>query len=129
MSGMVTQAGSPRRDESVQIGALVPLTPPGWVEEEYARALFQLHEPRATPGEIENLVSARLGRQAALRADPAPDFFAILDEAVLLRSFGGPAVMRAQLEFLLEMTLTPTTVIQVLPHSQGDMPWRADPRS
>ncbi|WP_405676566.1 ABC transporter substrate-binding protein [Streptomyces sp. NBC_01511] len=29
---MVTQARSPRRDESVQIGALVPLTPPGWVE-------------------------------------------------------------------------------------------------
>lgn len=93
---------------------------PGLLQtEEYARALFQLHEPRATPGEIETLVTARLGRQAALRADPPPDFFAILDQAVLLRTFGGPAVMRSQLEYLLEMTLTPTTVIQVLPFSQG----------
>lgn len=93
---------------------------PGLLQtEDYARALFTLHYPRATSDEIEELVAARLGRQAALRADPAPDFFAILDEAVLLRPFGGPAVMRAQLQSLLERTLTPTTVIQVLPFSQG----------
>ncbi|MER7194601.1 ABC transporter substrate-binding protein [Streptomyces flaveolus] len=33
MSGMVTQVRPPRRDETnVRIGALVPLTPPGWAE-------------------------------------------------------------------------------------------------
>lgn len=33
MSGMVTQVRPPRRDETnVRIGALVPLTPPGWAQ-------------------------------------------------------------------------------------------------
>jgi ABC-type branched-subunit amino acid transport system substrate-binding protein len=33
MSGMITQVRPPRRDETdVRIGALVPLTPPGWTE-------------------------------------------------------------------------------------------------
>ncbi|MFJ9030788.1 helix-turn-helix domain-containing protein [Streptomyces sp. NPDC102274] len=93
---------------------------PGLVQTEpYARALFELHNPRATPDEIQELVTARMSRQALLRADPAPDFFAILDEAVLRRSYGGPAIMRAQLEQLLDLTLTPTSVVQILPFAHG----------
>ncbi|MFD6329095.1 helix-turn-helix domain-containing protein [Streptomyces niveus] len=93
---------------------------PGLVQTEaYARALFEIHDPKATRDEIEKLVVGRMDRQTMLTADPAPDFSAVLDEAVLMRSYGGPAVMRAQLTRLLELTLTPTTMIQVLPFAHG----------
>ncbi|GGX00810.1 helix-turn-helix domain-containing protein [Streptomyces noursei] len=87
--------------------------------EEYARALFQTYDPRRSPDEIEELWTVRLSRQAHLRADPQPDLSVILDEAVLRRSFGGPAVMRAQLARLIDVTLTPTTTLQVLPFAHG----------
>ncbi|MBV9022679.1 MAG: helix-turn-helix domain-containing protein [Streptomycetaceae bacterium] len=93
---------------------------PGLVQtEDYARAQFVVTNPKATQDEIEELVTARLSRQALLRADPPPEYSLILDEAVLRRGFGGPAVMRAQLVRLGELALTPTTVMQVLPFEHG----------
>lgn len=93
---------------------------PGLVQtEDYARALFETHNPKATPDEVGELITARMSRQALLRADLPPDHSMILDEAVLRRSFGGPAVMRAQLARLAELTLTPTSVMQVLPFEHG----------
>lgn len=87
--------------------------------EDYAGALFQLYDPRRSPDQIEELWTARLSRQARLRADPQPDHSVILDEAVLRRPFGGPAVMRAQLARLIDLTLTPTSTVQVLPFEHG----------
>lgn len=93
---------------------------PGLVQTEaYARALFEMHNPRTTCDEIEELVTARIGRQALLHTDPAPDLSLILDEAVLRRSYGGPLVMQAQLDRLLDLTLTPTSTVQVLPFAHG----------
>ncbi|AJC57867.1 helix-turn-helix transcriptional regulator [Streptomyces sp. 769] len=90
--------------------------------EEYARALFQTYDPRRSPEKTEELWTARLSRQAHLRADPQPDLSVILDEAVLRRSYGGPAVMRAQLAHLIDVTLTPTSTLQVLPFEHGGHP-------
>ncbi|MDX3227035.1 helix-turn-helix transcriptional regulator [Streptomyces sp. ME19-01-6] len=93
---------------------------PGLVQTEgYARAQFEKHNPKATPNEIDELWSARASRQVLLQANPAPDLFYILDEAVIRRHFGDPAVMRAQLARLIELTETPTTVVQVLPFDHG----------
>lgn len=93
---------------------------PGLVQTEgYARALFEFHNPLGTPEAINEMVAARMSRQVLLDADPPPRCSMILDEAVLRRSFGGPVVMRAQLERLLTLTHTPTTTIQVLPFSHG----------
>jgi transcriptional regulator with XRE-family HTH domain len=93
---------------------------PGLVQtEDYARALFQTHNPKAAPDTVEELVAARMSRQAALRAGPPPDHSVIIDEAVLRRSFGGPAVMRAQLAHLAALTLTSTSILQVVPFELG----------
>lgn len=93
---------------------------PGLVQtEDYARAQFVLSNPKASVDEVEELVTARMGRQALLWADPPPDLSLILDEAVLRRAFGGATVMRAQLRRLVELTLTPASVVQVLPFSHG----------
>ncbi|GAA1182438.1 helix-turn-helix transcriptional regulator [Streptomyces hebeiensis] len=85
----------------------------------YARALFRFHYPKATSEGIEELVTARISRQALLHADPAPHFSLILDEAVLLRPFGTAETMREQLSRLVEEALTPTSIVQVLPFSHG----------
>ncbi|PJE96513.1 transcriptional regulator [Streptomyces carminius] len=93
---------------------------PGLVQtEEYARAQFTAANPKAAWEEIDELVTARMSRQALLRGASPPDHSLILDEAVLRRGFGGPAVMRAQLARLAELTLTPATVLQVLPFEHG----------
>ncbi|MFD5114186.1 Scr1 family TA system antitoxin-like transcriptional regulator [Streptomyces sp. NPDC058391] len=88
--------------------------------EEYARALFRVSNPRATPDEIEEKVTARLSRQALLTGASSPDLSVILDEAVIRRSVGGPAVMRDQLARLHELTDTPRTTIQLLPFEHGE---------
>jgi transcriptional regulator with XRE-family HTH domain len=93
---------------------------PGLLQtEDYARALFETHNPRASAEEITKLVADRKTRQELLNADSAPDLFLVVDEAAVRRPVGGPDVMRAQLARLLHFTLTPTSVVQVLPFSHG----------
>ncbi|WHM37027.1 helix-turn-helix transcriptional regulator [Streptomyces sp. BPTC-684] len=93
---------------------------PGLLQtEEYARAQFVEHNPKASSEAINELVTARMGRQALLDGEPAPDYSVILDEAVLHRGFGGPTVMRVQLARLARSALTPSSTLQVLPFTHG----------
>lgn len=89
---------------------------PGLLQtEDYARALI-------TAGRLENveeLVAARMGRQALLERPSAPTLWFVLDENVLRRAIGGSAVMRAQLEHLALAADNPCIVVQVLPYSVG----------
>lgn len=62
---------------------------PGLVQtRRYARAQFEAHNPKATPAEIDELVTARMTRQTLLGGSDAPDHSLILDEAVIRRPFG-----------------------------------------
>lgn len=87
--------------------------------EDYARAQFRQANPWAPEDRIEELVTARMSRQSVLSSDTLMDYSAVLDEATLRRGFGGPAAMRAQLARLAELTLTQTTMIQVVPFDFG----------
>ncbi|MFW6723208.1 Scr1 family TA system antitoxin-like transcriptional regulator [Streptomyces sp. MAR4 CNY-716] len=87
--------------------------------EDYARAQFRVANPWASEDRIEELVAARLSRQSVLASATLMDYSAVLDEAMLRRGFGGPAVMRAQLAHLAELTLTETTMVQVVPFAVG----------
>lgn len=103
------------------IAEFAGLIVPGLIQtEEYARAIFEARKPRASDDRVEQLVSARMARQALLRADPPPEFSAILDEAVLRRPVGGSAVMGGQLDRLVALAHTATTVVQVLPFAHGE---------
>ncbi|MGK5733467.1 helix-turn-helix domain-containing protein [Streptomyces sp. URMC 124] len=94
---------------------------PGLVQTEgYARALFRVGSPKASPDEIDEKVTARLSRQRLLQAETPPDLSMILDEAALRRPVGGPAVMRDQLAILVELVDTATTTVQVLPFEHGE---------
>jgi transcriptional regulator with XRE-family HTH domain len=104
-------------EELVYGGAWVP----GLVQTpEYAEALF-LAFGRSGP-EVERLVELRMGRKQALtRPEGALRLTAIVDESVLHRAVGGPAVMGPQLEALCSLALEPPPNVRValLPFAAG----------
>jgi hypothetical protein len=74
------------------------------------------------PADIERRVEVRLARQALLSRSGPPRLWAVVDEAALRRPIGGPQVMRAQLERLIECTQLPSVVLQILPFGAGAHP-------
>ncbi|WP_069886937.1 helix-turn-helix domain-containing protein [Streptomyces luteocolor] len=85
----------------------------------YTTAVQQANEMERTPEDIERLVDIRMKRQEILnRAEPLR-LWAILDESVVRRVVGSPAVMQAQLDHLLHAVESPHITLQVLPFSRG----------
>jgi hypothetical protein len=64
-------------------------------------------------------VEARMRRQGLLWQAKAPRYRALLDEAVLHRQVGGPAVIRAQLEKILSLIKEERVAVQVIPYDVG----------
>jgi transcriptional regulator with XRE-family HTH domain len=94
---------------------------PGLLQtQEYARALLSVGRSLKSEEHLEERLTARMERQERLAGPDAPDLWAILDESVLRRPVGGPVVMRAQLNRLLEMAEEPHITVQVLPFNQGE---------
>ena len=87
--------------------------------EEYARAVTELGHSADPPGEVARRVKLRLTRQQLLSRPDAPPVWSIMDEAVLRRPVGSPAVMRAQLSYLAEMAELPHITFQVVPFAHG----------
>ncbi|GAQ58002.1 DUF5753 domain-containing protein [Streptomyces acidiscabies] len=107
--------------KAVRIQAYGATLVPGLLQTEaYMRALFLRDHPKAAPGEVDRFIAKRLSRQEILHGDTRPEYWAILDEAVLRRAVGGPAVMREQLAALLALVDTPRTTIQVIPFDVGE---------
>ena len=101
------------------IGELELLIVPGLLQtEEYARALMSVHE--LGHDKAERFVGSRRIRQQILDRDDPPELSFVVDESVLLRTIGGRAVMRAQLERLVEVAQRPNTSIRVLPFALGE---------
>jgi hypothetical protein len=92
-----------------------------WQTEEYARAVLGARSVTSTPEQTERQVTVRMRRQQVLDRDdpPAPEIWAVLDEAVIRRVVGGRDVMRAQLKRLGEASSQPWITLQVLPFSAG----------
>jgi hypothetical protein len=96
---------------------------PGLLQtEEYARALTIAGYPAASPHEIDRRVALRLTRQQILARPDPPRLWIVLDEAVLRRPVGGPAVMEAQLDRIIGATSQPNVAVQVLPFAAGAHP-------
>jgi transcriptional regulator with XRE-family HTH domain len=83
--------------------------------EDYGRAILNA----VRPDNLEDLLAARMTRQALLERDLPPHLWFIIDEQVLHRMVGDTAVMKAQLERLLTLGASPRIVIQVLPGRVG----------
>ena len=109
------EARSVRNYESLFIPGLLQT-------EDYARAVITGTLPMANQTEIEQRVQARMERQELLRGDEPLELWAIVDEAAIRRTVGGPKVMRAQLTHLREAAEQPDTTLQVIPFDVGAHP-------
>jgi transcriptional regulator with XRE-family HTH domain len=87
--------------------------------EDYARAVTRLGHHSAPADEIERRVALRVKRQDLLRRPGPPRVWAVIDEAVLRRPYGGAAVMRAQLRRLAEAAELPHVTLQAVPFTRG----------
>ncbi|MEU0719135.1 helix-turn-helix transcriptional regulator [Streptomyces lavendulocolor] len=97
-----------------------PLLIPGVLQTEaYARAVFRGGRPTATDDVIDELVEARLARAHILDDPTKPLFWAVLDEAVLRREVGGPAVMAEALRHIAELSRAHRVIVQVIPFAAG----------
>jgi hypothetical protein len=83
--------------------------------EEYTRAQARWMRPRMSRERVEVVVAGRAKRQEVLYGEKPPYTWMILDESVLLRPIGGPAVMREQLERLLVDAERPNIMLQIVP--------------
>lgn len=119
---------------------------PGWFEMyvglEQAAALIRGHEVQFVPGllqteayadavmglgqvarsdDVKERVALRMRRQQLLDDDAGPEYWVVLDEAVLHRTIGDASVMRDQLDHLLECMSRPRCTVQVLPFSRSGL--------
>jgi transcriptional regulator with XRE-family HTH domain len=88
---------------------------------DYYRAFLRT-PPAVGEEEAERKVALRLARQERLTSDDPPEYWAVLNEAVIRRPVGGPEVMRAQLDHITQITDLPHVTVQVLPFSAGVHP-------
>ena len=96
---------------------------PGLLQAEpYMRITHAQAMHRLTDSEVEANVTARLERQTIFTKDDAPTVSFVLSESCLRRQVGGPDVMRAQLDHLVEMARLPNVQIQVLPFATKTYP-------
>ncbi|GAA2599155.1 helix-turn-helix transcriptional regulator [Streptomyces axinellae] len=88
---------------------------------EYARALEHGSVKRGAISveQAEERVALIAERQAALIRTPPPLVFAVLDESCIRRPMGEPAIMKAQLDRIMEFAEQPNTVLQVAPFAMG----------
>jgi transcriptional regulator with XRE-family HTH domain len=88
----------------------------------YARAIHEGAMPRLSSAVIGQRIEVRNTRQAILRRDDPPRFSAVVDEAALHRVVGGPAVMAAQLDHIVDVCDLANVSVQVVPYSAGAHP-------
>ncbi len=90
---------------------------------DYARELFRTALQRRTAETLDRIVTVRMIRQERLTSEEAPlELVAIVEESVLHRPVGGPAVMRAQLGHIVAAAALGSVTFQVLPTAVGAGP-------
>ncbi|WP_242909144.1 DUF5753 domain-containing protein [Actinomadura terrae] len=87
---------------------------PGLLQtEEYARSLLIAGD--ATRADA--LLRARIERQMVLTRDPAPHLSIVMSQNALEWPVGSPAIMREQIERVLEASTQPNFVVRVVPRT------------
>ncbi len=100
-----------------------PLFIPGLLQtEEYTRTVISDLNERISPGRADTLVEIRMRRQELLERRNPPEFFFILDEAVIRRVAGSRGIMRRQLLRLVEVAERPNITIELVPFTAGIHP-------
>jgi hypothetical protein len=83
----------------------------------------EANHPDETAEETGRRVSLRIARQAVIRREiDRPELQVALNESVLRRPVGGPAVMAEQLRHLAQASGLPNVALRVVPFSAGYYP-------
>jgi transcriptional regulator with XRE-family HTH domain len=85
----------------------------------YADNIIRTIAPKMDSRIAGQRVEARLRRQQVLEKANRPRYDVLLDEAVMHRGVGGPGVMAAQLDRILEIMRRRRAAVQVIPFSAG----------
>jgi transcriptional regulator with XRE-family HTH domain len=105
---------------ATSIDVYMPLIVPALLQTaDYARAVIGAVRPDLPGGEIDRRVELRMRRQALLDQEHPPALRVLLDDTVLRRPVGGPAVMAAQRRRLLEDAARSAVTIRVLEVEAG----------
>lgn len=84
------------------------------------------YDPVLTEDVAEERAAARRARARIFDDPKKPRYPAVLDETVLRRPVGGPAVMAEQLRHIAQMVRRRRIVVHVLPPTEAAIPgWRA----
>lgn len=113
--GLEAEASSVRVYESELVHGLLQTA-------DYYRAFLRAAPAAAADAEAERKIEVRLARQERLTGDDPPEYWAVLNEAVIRRVVGGGEVMRVQLDHIAEMAELPHVNVQVLPFGAGVHP-------
>ncbi|CAM5457977.1 hypothetical protein SAURM35S_09387 [Streptomyces aurantiogriseus] len=87
---------------------------------EYAKALFETHQPALAPDVVDRETAARMSRKAVFDREPAPTLGFVQEQVTLERPIGGKMVLRRQLEHLLEVGQLRNVTLQVMPTDRED---------
>jgi len=111
-----------------RIRAYEPHFVPGLLQtEDYARALLRIGFPQGSEEELSRRVALRMERQELLSRPGGPHLWAVMDETVLRLHIGGPKIMRAQIDRLIEAIQMPNVTLQVVPFAAGPHPGMGGP--
>ncbi|WP_371479815.1 helix-turn-helix domain-containing protein [Kitasatospora sp. NBC_00315] len=94
---------------------------PGIMQTEaHARAVFGYYPPPLPPRDLEARVAHRMQRRTVLDRAHPPLVEAVVHEAALHMTVGGPRTAREQLGLLLELSDRPNISVRVIPFSAGE---------
>ncbi|MEE1838390.1 helix-turn-helix domain-containing protein [Streptomyces sp. NPDC088190] len=89
---------------------------------EYARQVITAMRVDLDAKQVQALVDVRMNRQDILAREEAPKLWAVIDEAAFRRIESKPAVLKQQLEHLLDVEPRPNITLQLLPFEIGFHP-------
>ncbi len=88
--------------------------------EEYASAvLLNFYGEKSSAERVKALVELRTKRRDLLTSGDAPQFSFVLDESVIHRQAGSPAIMSRQLMYLVSVAELPNVTMRLVPFTAG----------
>jgi transcriptional regulator with XRE-family HTH domain len=96
--------------------------------EEYASAILEaFYDEKASDERVAALIDLRTRRRGLLTRENAPKFSFVLDESVIQRLVGSPAIMNRQLRYLVDVTKLENVTIRLVPFTAGLHPGMKGP--
>lgn len=93
---------------------------PGLLQtKEYAQGIIKVIAPKMESRIVQQRVEARLRRQQVLAKDALPKYQVLLDESILHRGVGGPVLMAAQIDKVLQEITDRKVIVQIISFGVG----------